>query len=217
MAAIRTRQWKRALFIWLLLKRGKKLIKLQEVVEVTLDREKEKEIINKVLGGDRNAFAVLVDAYQGRIFSFIRRLSGAGFSDCEDIAQETFVRAYKGLATYDSCRPLPPWLYTIARNLVKNFFESRGNEFFLFDDTTGGRLQESKPGPESELTFKSEQEYLLKLVGKLPFNQRDAVILRYMEELSYGEIAEVLAISESAAKMRVARGIENLQRLIEER
>ncbi len=182
---------------------------------MTLGREQEKEIINKVLGGDRNAFAVLVEAYQGRIFSFIRRLSGAGFSDCEDIAQETFVRAYKGLATYDSSRPFHPWLYTIARNLVKNFFESHGNEVLLAD--TAGRLRESRPGPESELTFKREQEYVLKLLGKLPFNQRDAVILRYMAELAYGEIAEALVISESAAKMRVARGIENLQRLIEER
>lgn len=165
--------------------------------------------------GDRNAFALLVDAYKDRIFSFIRRLSGADISECEDIAQETFIRAYRGLSTYDPNRPFHPWLYTIARNLVKNFFESRGNEISL--DDSHFNIPEPGLGPESRLAVQHKQDFLLAMVGKLPFNQRDAVVLRYMEELSYGEIATVLNISQSAAKMRVARGIENLHGIIDKR
>ncbi len=177
-------------------------------------------LVQKTLKGDNEAFRLIVDRYKNALFNLAYRLT-QNRETAEDLAQEAFVRAYEHLERFDQKRSFFTWLYTICSNLTinelkkkshynseRNIWEQEGKDERIAADTWSGR---EFPEGEQKIDAAQKKDLLNELLGKISDEYRTAVILRYQEELSYQEIAEVLGISLSLAKVRVHRGIEKLR------
>ena len=168
------------------------------------------------------AFERLVRAYQDRLFSFSLRITGSR-SDAEEAAQDAFVRAYRALRGYDPERicslALRPWLYQIALNVCRNRLRGgRRAEVSLDQVLIEGEGESSPPdppdpseGPELAAERAEERTRLADLVCTLPERYRAAVVLRFVEELSYTEVAAALDQPVGTAKANVHRGIKLLR------
>ncbi len=155
-------------------------------------------------------FEVLIDNHHDEIFRYLWRLldSGGRAHEAEDLTQEVFIRAYRA---YDRLRPdsnVRAWLYKIATNCAYTLLKRTSREPLpLIDETPDGRLQ-----PHQQV---SRDETLAEIQGAievLPPKQRAALIMRYLQELDYAEIADVLGCSEDSARANVYQAIRRLRR-----
>lgn len=178
----------------------------------------ERKAVEAVLRGERAAYAVLVDRYKDRVFNLAFRMTGR-YGDADDLTQEAFIRAYLNLGRFDRDRSFFNWLYTIALNVVRNHLKKRSRDIIDGAATWEDGRDAGGPGeetPESALGGREEQARLQACLLRLPVETREAVVLRFYEDLSFEETAAVLGISESAAKMRVYRGLERLKGMMGE-
>ena len=160
-------------------------------------------------GTDR-VFERMVLDHQNRIFALGFALTG-NRSDAEEVAQDTFLRAYRALCTYppDRIRELKEkaWLHRIAVNVVRN--RVRGVHPRLVE------LNGSEPArgssPEEDVMRKSEIDELAARVAGLPARYREAVVLRHVQELSYAEVADALGQPVGTVKANVHRGLKLLR------
>ena len=160
-------------------------------------------------GTDR-VFERLVLDHQDRIFALGLALTG-NRHDAEDVAQDTFIRAYKALSTYppDRVRDLKQkaWLHRIAVNVVRN--RMRGVRPRLVE--LNGSEPDHATGPEEDVLRKSEIDELAARVACLPAKYREAVVLRHVQDLSYAEVAEALGQPVGTVKANVHRGLKILR------
>ena len=176
--------------------------------------EREKKLIQRILDGDRDAYAEVVDAYARPIHKLAFRMTGRR-EEAEELAQEIFIRAYEKLALYDRTRPFLPWLYSVALNLIRNYRRRSALRNFFLTATRSITHRASPDGnPEALVAGKQKRLRLARCIEGIPPHRREAVVLRYYQELSFKEIAEVQRISLSAAKMRVYRGLQELAALM---
>ena len=171
----------------------------------------ENEIIQRILNGNSEEFSFLVDKYQGPIYNLVYRLTG-NHSDAEDLAQETFIKAYKSLNSFHIKKKFFSWLYTIAINLTRNHLKKKKPLLVEnVEDLKSDNRQTDKNNPEINLIKQEQAQALARSIQRLPIALREAVILRYYFYLPFEEIARILCISLSGAKMRVYRGLEKLE------
>jgi len=177
-----------------------------------MDANDEQHCIDRVLRGEVNAFGTLVERYQKPIFNLMHRMAGSP-DRAADLTQETFIRAYQKLERFHPGKRFFPWLYSIGLNLARDF--ARKN---TCNPETGSPLNLEalsgcdSPGDQQDRMCDSlEFLRLEKALDELPVIYREALILRYHEECSMGDIATALDLSVSAAKMRVHRGLEMLR------
>ena len=173
-----------------------------------MDQKIEAEIVARVLKGDRQAYALLVEEYKSPIYNLAYRMTG-NLEDADDLTQETFIRAYQYLWRYDPRKKFFTWLYTIAFNLIKNHFKKNKKEKFS-EELGASLLADKNPSPEAKLIADQEiSSHLLLLEEELSA----LLIMKYQQELSFEEIAEITGKSLSAVKMRIYRGLEKLREL----
>jgi RNA polymerase sigma factor (sigma-70 family) len=160
-------------------------------------------------GSDR-VFERLVHDHQDRIFALSLALTG-NRHDAEEVAQDTFLRAYRALETYsaDRVRDLKqrPWLHRIAVNVVRN--RVRGVKPRLVE--LNGSEPDTRSGPEEDALRKAEIEELACRVAALPPRYREAVVLRHVQEMSYAEVAETLGQPVGTVKANVHRALKMLR------
>ena len=96
----------------------------------------DRELVRRLQGGDHQALYLLVERYRGPLHGYLRRLVDSP-QDAEDLFQDTFLRVVRAADRFDPARPFRPWLYTIASNLVKNLYRSRGYRQAASLDQTG--------------------------------------------------------------------------------
>jgi len=174
----------------------------------------ENEIIQRILNGNSEEFSFLVDKYQGPIYNLVYRLTGSRH-DAEDLAQETFIKAYKSLNNFQTKKKFFSWLYTIAINLTRNHLKKKKPLLVEnVEDLKSDYLESDKNNPEINVIKHEQAQALARSIQKLPIALREAVILRYYFYLPFEEIARILCISLSGAKMRVYRGLEKLENLM---
>jgi RNA polymerase sigma-70 factor (ECF subfamily) len=174
----------------------------------------EGEIVDRVLGGDREAFSALVDAYKGPVFRLAFRMTGSA-QDADDLTQETFLRAFQSLGRFRAGERFFPWLYTVSLNVIRNHLrkakalqeESARNEASEAADPRNDPA-EAAIGREQGLRL---QGYLL----RLPIPVRETLVLRFYEGMSFEDIASVTGDTLSSAKMKVYRGLETLRLMME--
>ena len=175
-------------------------------------------LLSQVLAGNRNAFRFLVLRYQRPIFA---HLATFGFSDSvlEELAQETFLRAFRSLADYQPARgaSFATWLFTIARNLALN---ERARHSHHWEKGGAGQLQMAEaiadPHPDQQSLLSSAETGALvrDALARLPEQFRNAVSLSYLEELSLEEVAGLEGCSVGTVKSRVFRGKQLLRQLL---
>lgn len=165
------------------------------------------ELANRARVGDKAAFGVLVKKYQGPIYSFALHFFRAP-DVAEDVAQETFLRAYRFLHSYDDSRRFVTWLYSIARNIcIDKHRERVRKEGVSLEDVPQHLLLSEglENDPLGQLENREAKRLLREAVEKLPEKYKTPVILCYMEGLSYQEIGEVIGISLNNTKIRIFR------------
>jgi RNA polymerase sigma-70 factor (ECF subfamily) len=159
------------------------------------------------------AFEHLVIAYRARIVTFVARMLHDD-ARAEDIAQDVFVRAYRALQAYPAERRaalrLRSWLYAIAHNLTRNVFRDAPppSDSLEYDDGTPRvGLTDGQPGPESLVLRAEEWESIGGAIARLSAALRPAFVMRYVDELSYEEIAESLDQPVGTVKASAHRGL----------
>ena len=165
------------------------------------------------LAGDREAVTQMVDAYKNAVFNLCYRLLGEA-GEAEDVAQETFMRMYTRLRTYDSSRPFKTWLLAIATHACIDRLRQRRLTWLSLDEplpaADAGALHDRALGPEEALAHKEEQQRVQALLARLAPGDRSVLVLRYWYDLSYDEIAEVTGASVSSVKSRLFRARREL-------
>jgi len=173
-------------------------------------------LVRKAQQGDMDAFEDLVRRYQHRIYALCRRLTGAHQS-ADDLAQETFIKAYLALARFDAQWPLYPWLRKIAVNSGLNYLKTRGRERPIEDGPLGDRrAPAAAPGddPEERLEQAEFRARLDRAVESLPADQKSVFILRFHESLSYEEISRTLDLPLGTVMSRLNRARRKLKDLL---
>lgn len=180
-----------------------------------MDQDEEREIISRVLQGDRDAFSRLVEAHKVPVFNLAYRMTGV-YDDARDLAQEAFVRAFRRIRTFREGRRFFPWLYAIALNCIRDHERTAGRRKSseVRDETGEGGPERGVPEMEQALIAGEEANLVQNLLGSLHREMREAVILRFYQDLSFEEMAEILGVSQSAAKMRVYRGLQRMKELL---
>jgi len=173
----------------------------------------ESTLIRHAANGDAAAWEPLVLAHQEAVFRLCYLLLGDP-DDAEDIAQETFLRAWNYLQRFDTARPLRPWLLSIASNLASNRRRSAGRYLSALT-----RAFRNEPVSSASIEEKSAQHLeagqLWKAVQTLNVPDQQIVYLRYFLELSVAETAEVLNIAEGTVKSRLNRALDRLRGIIQ--
>lgn len=166
--------------------------------------EEETAWIQRAVAGEQEAFACLVEAYQTAVYNLAYRMLGNA-AEAEDAAQETFLRAYTRLNTYDLDRKFSSWLLAIASHHCIDRLRQRRLGWLSLDELPPWRWRASSSRPEEAVIRSEERDEVRQLLDQLPPHYRAAVILHYWYDLSYREIAETLETTESAVKSTLYR------------
>jgi RNA polymerase sigma-70 factor (ECF subfamily) len=156
--------------------------------------------------GDQTAFAQLVEAYQSPVYNLAYRMLGNS-TEAEDAAQETFIRAYTRLDTYDPERKFSSWLLAIASHYCVDMLRRRRVTYLSIDDLPP-MAELSMPSftqPEHAVVRRQDARTIQQLLSSLPPDYRTPVILRYWYDMSYKEIADMMGVTESTIKTRLHR------------
>ncbi|HLS09590.1 RNA polymerase sigma factor SigW [Lentibacillus sp.] len=177
-----------------------------------------KEKIKQVKRGDQSAFADIVSFYQHKIYQHCYRMLG-NRHEAEDIGQETFIRAYINIHSFDDKRKFSTWLYRIATNLTIDRIRKRKPDYYLDAEIRGtdglnmySQLATDSRLPEEEVQGMELQDYINQEIAGLPPKYRSVIILRYLEEFSLQEISDILDIPLGTVKTRIHRGREALRK-----
>jgi RNA polymerase sigma-70 factor (ECF subfamily) len=165
--------------------------------------------------GDEQAFAELVFRYQNAILRLTTRFT-ANPEDAEDLALDTFVRAWERRRQYDPGRPFRPWLYQVGTHLCLNWLEARrarGGGGSVSLDALGDFV--GSGSPERLVGQRLEEETVLATLGEMPDAMRVAITLRFLEGLAFQEIAAILRLPLPTVAARVRRGLAELRHRLE--
>lgn len=163
---------------------------------------------------ERSYFGVLYNNYFEQIFRFIFKRLGGNEAVTGDLTQQTFMKAMANLDRYeDRGLPFSSWLYRIAQNEVSMFFRKQKKAFTIEIDE--GRVMEvaTEANLSTEYMSMNDQEQLIELLNQLEEKHLDLIELRFFQQLSFKEIAEIYNITEANAKMRTYRILERVHKL----
>jgi len=170
------------------------------------------ELVHAAAHGDADAFGELSRRYRDRYTRFAVRMIGSR-DEAEDVLQSAFIRAYRAL---DRCRDASrfgAWMYQIVANECRTYVVRRGRrDARLVRDESSLRAVVDRASTDRQETLE-DVEYALQQIDA---DQREAFVMKHVEELSYDEMAEITGVSVSALKMRVKRACARLRELLEE-
>jgi RNA polymerase sigma-70 factor (ECF subfamily) len=179
------------------------------------------ELVEKARRGDRMAFQLLVEKYQKRIYAVAYGLLG-NREDALDAVQEAFIKAYKSLGKFRGKSGFYTWLYRIATNTAIDLGRKRSRhdqvefreEIEAEEEKGVYPIAPSTVNPVDELMKKELGELIEDAIGKLPPDQKAAVMLREIEGLSYREISKIMKCSQGTVMSRLHYGRKKLQELL---
>ena len=184
------------------------------------DNIADKEIIERVKNGDKNAYDLLVLKYQQRVINLISRFV-KNYADALDISQETFIKAYKALPNFRGESAFYTWLYRIAVNTAKNHLTVQSRKITKSDydvaeieQIEGNMTLTEQTTPENLLIKDELQETILNTIENLPEDLKSAIMLREIEGLSYEEIATVMECPVGTVRSRIFRARETIDNKI---
>jgi RNA polymerase sigma-70 factor (ECF subfamily) len=165
--------------------------------------------------GDPEAFDALLARYQNRLFRYLMRLT-ANPAVAQDLFQETWLRVITRIHRYDERRPFEPWLFAVARNLAIDHLRKASPESLDEPSESGeakiSRLDSDEPGSLERLLERERRALLERRLEELPALYREALSLRFEEEMTFEEMAAVLSAPLSTVKSRVHRALSLLRR-----
>lgn len=182
------------------------------------EQELDKVLVERVQRGDKAAFNILVQKYQHRIMGLISRYVKQP-GDVADVAQETFIKAYKALPRFRGDSAFYTWLYRIAVNTSKNYLVSRSRKAPAYDLDIeeaelydGSEQLKDNASPERMLLTEELKQVLMDSIQQLPDELRQAITLREMDGLGYEEIALVMDCPIGTVRSRIFRAREAIDK-----
>ncbi|MCD8538788.1 MAG: RNA polymerase sigma factor [Leadbetterella sp.] len=178
----------------------------------------ESELISAYIRGDENAFTILVNRYKSKVYTTIYLVVKDSYV-AEDLTQDTFIKAIKTLkeGRYNEEGKFLPWILRIAHNLAIDYFR-RAKRYpnVVFEDGSSvfNSLNFAEDSIESAQIRKESHEHLRSLIKKLPQQQREVLVMRHYEDLSFQEIAEATGVSINTALGRMRYALINLRKLM---
>lgn len=170
------------------------------------------DLVVEAAGGRREAFDTLVERHQRQVYRTCYRVVG-NHEDAADLAQETFLKAYRGLGRFRRDALFSTWLHRIAVNTALNHVAARGARPDPLETAHGVRDHGSQPA--DELVERAERTRVVRTaLGRLPEKQRTTLVLRAYGELSHEEIARVLGRSVGTVKANLFFALRNLRALL---
>jgi RNA polymerase sigma-70 factor, ECF subfamily len=165
--------------------------------------------------GDADAFGMLYDHYQASVYRFLFYRTRSS-TLAEDLTSETFFRALRSMTNFRwQGKDFGAWLMTIARNLATDHFKAGRTRLEMTTEDMG-QHDDATEGPESQVLASLTNEMLLNALTQLPDEQRDCLVMRFLQGMSISETASVLARSDGAVKQLQLRGVRNLAKLMPE-
>ena len=174
-----------------------------------MNKKQETETIQSVLNGDREKFALFVDKYQGPVYNLVYRLTGS-VHDAEDLAQETFIKAFRSLKSFREESRFSTWLYRIAYNHCISVIRKNVRVIDLVDEWEQAGEESPELSALEQLGAKDRSAYLKTAIEAIPETDAVMVNLFYYDELSLEEIAEITGLSSGNIRIRLHRSRKKL-------
>lgn len=178
----------------------------------------DESLVDRALGGDREAFGTLVERHQRGLIHYLFRLTGSR-DGATDLAQEVFIRVFQSLDAFDPRYRFTTWLYRIASNCAIDHFRKRQPRTLSLsqggpDDDGGSEpsLTGTDPSPHDMLRLRELESRLEASIRELPRGYRQLILLRHRQHLRYDEIARVTHLPIGTVKNRIFRAREILRR-----
>ncbi|MGB3917416.1 RNA polymerase sigma factor RpoE [Thiothrix litoralis] len=178
------------------------------------------ELVQRIQSGDKKSFDILVLKYQHKVISLVLRYVH-GHDTAQDVAQEAFIKAYKGLKNFRGESAFYTWLYRIAINTAKNYLVSQNRRLPDTDiDATeaeqfgGESALKEYATPEHELLTAEIQTTVSQAIEDLPEDLRTAIMLRELEGMSYEEIAVTMDCPIGTVRSRIFRARESIDKVL---
>lgn len=170
----------------------------------------DEELVILVQKKDDQAFAELVKRYETKIFSYAHKFL-RNKTDIEDLVQETFLKTYININSFDKELKFSPWLYRIAHNTFINAIKKQEKQPFLFFDPDALFPHPvAKEQTDKDINDKQIKEMINKSLLQLTVKYREPLILFYLEELSYQEISDILQVPVSTVGVRIKRAKDKM-------
>lgn len=176
-----------------------------------MEKLADKILVSMTLQGDKNAFCELIKRYEKQIYSLAYRLTN-NVEDAKDLAQEVFTKIYIVLEKYDPERPFFPWMYKVASNVVYSHLRNQKNKN-QSQEISLDKVIDFSPlipnrdtHPEEYSSTKETQRLVQQAISDLPEKYKVPLVLKYLEDLSYKSIGEILDLPVSTIETRLYRG-----------
>ena len=183
---------------------------------MTQPERTDEELLDSAREGDEEAFGAFVRRHTATVHRWMAR--AVGEDDADDMTQDVFLKAYRGLPRFRGEAPPRAWLASIADNAVKNRYRSRSRFRRIFAGSSDARPEldpaETAAGPEDEARAGESRRLVAEALKSLEPEFRMPVVLRDLEEWSYEEIAVSLALPVGTVKSRIARGRGRLKEVL---
>lgn len=174
----------------------------------------DEEVAVLVQKGQKESFGILMDRYERKLFSYGRKFL-TGQENIQDVVQEVFIRTYRNIKSFDPLQKFSPWIYRIAHNIFVNELRKKSRSplrFFDFDTFTAHPVYEdATPAEREQLRV---NEVIGKGLDKLSPEYREIIILYYIQDLSYKEIADILHVPIGTVSVRLMRAKKDLKKYV---
>jgi RNA polymerase sigma-70 factor (ECF subfamily) len=178
-----------------------------------LARSDDRALVRAAVAGSREAFDLIVERHRRGIYQLCHRYVGR-HEDASDLAQDVFVRAYRGLARFKGDASLGTWLYRIAVNVCLNRLSTRTPEISPPSRFVG--MPDPTDDPARALARSEQARRVRRAIARLPKRQRTVLLLRVYQELSHQDIARVVGSSVGAVKANFFHALANLRKWLQE-
>ncbi len=170
-------------------------------------------LVEKAIGGDAEAFGGLYDIYINRIYQHVYYRIG-NKDDTEDITQQVFIKAWKAIKGYKiTSKPFIAWLLRITQNLIIDFYRVKKVTKYI---ETESEIPRSPESPQRLAESEYDQKLLRGIISKLPHEQQQVIMMKFLEGFSYKEISFSLQKSEGAIRVIQHRALKKMRTLLEE-
>ena len=176
--------------------------------------KKIKSLVRKAQKGDAESFGIIYEIFAERIYRYIY-LKTSSREEAEDLTQQVFVRAWEALPQFEFKKnPFSSWLYSIARNLITDFYRKKKPDFSL--DSENALEMPDNLDLTERLIIQDEVRQVFEAINQLPLEQKDLLLLRFVDDLSYDEIASIMNKSPLTLRVIQHRALKRLKELMGE-
>ena len=172
------------------------------------DPDVERRLLERIRGGDDGAFDELVRRHRSLVYRVARRIVGS-HEEADEVAQETFVRAWRALPAFRGEARVATWLVRIAIHLASSTAGRRGRTVVL---SAAEGVEDGVEGPQTGLERRDARRRIRRAVRGLPPRQREVVALKVFSEMTYEDVAAAMGLTVGAVKAHLHQAVANLRR-----